>query len=159
MQILRGLQGRRIHLSSIADHFRQPTAGEWTMILRYHSPGSIEDSVYATVLSSVIGQVILTLTSDGVTGQVITVDQVTSQDQVTIPGPATFAGQVTTLGQATFAGRVTTRGLATAHDGVHQTMIMFHGSHQALFYFHQCPMVVLHPRMVDTECQDIQDIA
>lgn len=158
MQILRGLLGRRIHLSSIADHFKLLTAGEW-MILQYHSHDSIEGSVYATVLSSVIGQVILILTSDGVTGQVITADQVTTQGQVTIPGPVTFAGQVTTLGQATFAGRVTTRGLATAHDGDHQTMIMFRGSHQALFYFHQCPMVVLHHRMVDIECQEIQDIA
>lgn len=115
--------------------------------------------MYATVLSSVIGQVILILTLDGATGQVITTDQVTTQDQVTIPGPVTFAGQVTTLGQATFAGRVTTRGLATVQDGVRQTMIMSRGSHQAQFYFHQCPMVDLHPRMVDIECQDIQDIA
>jgi len=152
MQILKGLLGRRIRRSSIADRFKRPTAGEWT-IHRYHSHDLIEDSVFVTVLSLVIGRVILILTLDGAIGQV------TTQDQVTIPGPVTFADQVTTLDQVTFAGRVTTQGLATAHDGVRRMMITFRGSHRALFCFRQCPMVVLHLRMVDIECQDIQDIA
>lgn len=102
---------------------------------------------------------ILILILDGDTGQVTTVGQVTTQDQVTTQGLATFAGQVTTLGRATFAGRVTIPGLVTAQDGARQMTITFRGSHQALFYSHQCPMVDPHPRMVDIECQDIQDIA
>lgn len=171
MQILRGLLDRRIHLSSIVDRSKRLTAGEWIMILQFHSHDLTGDLVYATVLSSVIGQVILILILERATGQVITAGQVTTQDQVTIPGQVTFAGQVTTqgqvtfagqvtiLGQATFAGRVTTRGQAIVQDGAPQMMIMFRGNLRAQCYFHQCPMVDLHLRMVDIECQDIQDIA
>ena len=113
------------------------------------------------------------LITDGVTGQVTILGQVTIPDlvttilitdgatgQVTILGQATIPGLVIMIpitdggtGQVTILGQATIPGLVTIPDGVHLMMIMVWAIHQVLSYIHQCPMVDMQQMKMDIECQ------